>query len=443
MNIPPNNLEYDAYVRVALCYPSALPSNIALPAGERALVVVYAITDVRVSGPWPVHFQILTDFGDAAPQDPSFRVYRLDPRGAAYVPLAGASVGPTSAQFGLQPGYTVITVPEASPRAVGLCDSALTADLVFPSAVLAGVDNAFGLRSDGTGLQRITNALSPGYTDRVYVSRAGTQIAIVRAPLGGAAPEPIRIYVTVPSNPQVHLRQVATAQVGGTIGDVAFEPIASSLLVAGRFAGTSGAETGLYRVRLHASDAPELLHSDPGPTPPISVSPSPDGTRAALTTSRYFRDYVREGNYDVVLVPTDGADPGAEPLRLTAQLHEPPPPDDGAGADQAPGEPLARVNSVSYAPDGTVVYFGAESGDMRRVMWAAADGSGVGELEALRGGRWPAVSPDGASVICERGGALVRYDFGSGQVSYVGPPANGYGAALVSANATKISWRGR
>ncbi len=185
----------------------------------------------------------------------------------------------------------------------------------------------------------------------------------------------------------------------------------------------------MYRVFLTGGYAPQLAWQTPDGADPVSVACSPDASLVALTTRRYFPGAALAGDFDVELAPTDPSSQ-VEPVRLTAALHG------DAG-------PAASVRSLSYAPDGATVYFGAEVSGEFRVYAAATDGSGVAEIEALRGCRWPGVSEDGTTLVCERGGSLVSYALGAESAVLLGPPANGLGFSLVSPRCTKISWLGR
>jgi hypothetical protein len=435
LNVQPNSLEYDAMVRFALCRPSALPAQPPLPAGTKPLAVFYTMTDVRLSGAWPLDFQIESDFQDPSPDDPGFAVYQLDTGAGSYIRVADAVATPTAIRFGIVPGYFVVTVPEATPTSVGLVGSSPGAEIVFPSTVTADVDNALAMSAAGTDIDRLTNALSHGFVDRPYVSGDGRRLAIVRHCLDPSRGIADRLYTTTPSDPVMHLRKIADAQAGVPIGDVSFEPAGSSVLVAGALAGGVTQGSGVFRVPIAGGSPPELVYSDPGPTPPQSVACSTDG-RMAVATSRFFSNAAPSGCFDVLIAPTSGAPGTGQLVRLTQGLHTP-----AGGGD--PTAPLATVESLSFAPSGAAVYFGASVNGEYRVYRAAPDASALVELENLRGCRLPAIAPAGGSLVCVRNGQLALVSPIDGTPAFLGPPANGYGASLVSSRATKVSWLGQ
>ncbi len=425
LTVPQGSLEYDAVLRFALCKPSALPDDVPLPAGQRALLAVYSMVDVRVSGTWPLHLQLLCDFEDPDPYDPGFSVYRLDPDAGTYVAEAAAETTATSAAFGIRPGYYLVTVRSDAPYSADLVGSSPRTEIAFPSAVTASIDNAFGLLAEGTGLVRLTNALAPGYRDRPYVSRDGTRVALVRD--GGTGPS--RLFATTPSSPQGNLAQVAASQAGWPMGDVSFLPTSVDALVPGLLDLPGAVGPGVFLVHLVGGAAPEQVYRETlVGRAPGSVACSPDGSYSALTTARYFPASTAPGDYDVALIDLS-APSDQEPVRITAGLH--------TGA-----EPALTVESLCWAPDGWI-WFGATAEGESRIYRCATDGSGLGEIEALRGCRWPAVSPTGGQLVCEQAGSLLLYNVGDGSSQALGPPANGYGASLIAADTTKVSWLGR
>lgn len=431
LTVPAGSLEFDALVRMALAEPAGLPPNVALPDGRKVLAIVWIYTDVRVAGRWPLEFQILSDFQDPDPYDPDMQVHCLNAKTGALEPIQGATISRTYVSADVLPGYTVVTVPIATPQAIGLTGSQAVGHIAFPSTVMSQVDSAFGMRPTGTDLQRLTNSLAPGFRDRPYLSANGYRVAIVRESLSGAVPD--RIFGTTPSNPLEHLTQVATAEAGTKIGDLCFRPDGDSVVVAGHLSGGGTYGGGVFRVPLVGAAKPELIYRDPGPGLPQSVAISPDGAWLAVTTARFFPGAPGSANYDVIVLPTAGPlEPtDAEVIRLTAALH--------AGA----AEPAAEVEAVSISPDGGTVHFGAYVEGQWRVYAATIDGSAVWEMEALRGYRWPALSPDASQMIVGRNDRLYLYAIVTGQMEPLGPPANGYGAGLLSRGTTKISWRGR
>lgn len=417
VTIPGTSLEYDAVCYVALVKPRTLPLGAAVPAGERALVALYARTDVRVGDSWPVTLDLVSDFGDPAPFDPGFRVHRLNTDEARFVAFDGATATNTSVSFGLRPGYWLVTVRDSTPYATDLLGSSETAEVAFPSQVASEASNAFCLQADGTDLVRLTNSLATGYRDRPYVSRDGLRVVLVRD--GGGAPD--RLYATTPSNPQRRLVKVAEARDGWPIGDVSFLATSIEPLVAG-FLDLAGVDSpGVFYVPIAGVEPARQVYADPGAVAPRSVCASPDATRAAVTTSRWASAGA-SGNRDVAVI--DLSQPAdQEPLRLTAGL-------------------TAEVDSVTWSPDGWI-YFGGSAGGEHRIWRVQPDGSSLSEIEALLGARGPAASPDGGFVMLAREGSLLRYALGDGSLAAVGPPANGYGHALVSDEITKVSWLGR
>lgn len=424
LTIPRGSLEFDAMLHFALCRPTALPEDVAIPAGERALLAVYAMTDVRVDGTWPLRLQLITDFQDPTPFEPGFGAYRLDPDAKTYVPVADAEITATSVAFGMLPGYVLITVDATAPYATDLIGSTTRTEVAFPSLMATGVENAFGLLGDGTDLVRLTNALATGYRDRPYVSRDGTRVAIVRD--GGAGPA--RLFATTPSSPQGDLTRIAQAKTGWPMGDVSFSTTSVTALVPGLLDTPDAKDPGVFRVQLVGGDDPVQVYQEPVQRAPVSVACSPGGTHAAIATSRYFPYSGLAGCYDIAIIDL-AAGLEQEPVRLTASLH--------------PGaEPALTVGAVSWSPDGWIT-FGATVGEEARVYRVTADGSQLTEVEALRGCRYPASAADGTALLCEQSGSLIRYALADGASQLVGPPANGYGSALVADRATKVSWLGR
>jgi len=442
LNIPANSLGYDAIVRLALCRSTALPEDVPLPAGEKAFAVVYAYTDVRVGGDWPLDFHLISDFGDAQPSDPGLRVYRLNVSAGAYDQVTAASVTETSVTLGIEPGYTLVTVPEGTPRAIGLVGSVITPEILFPSTVVPGVDNAFCIRSDGTDLQRLTNSLAPGFADRPYLSRDARRIAIVRSNPDAPA-EVDRLFLTTPTDPIMHLQLIAEAPAGRRMGDVCFEPTAASMLVAGAVAGSGVIGDGVFRIYVTSASRPELVYDDPAEGPPHSVALSPDGLYMAVTTSRYYQGQLQDSNYDAILIPVAGPFDDASIVRLTYQFHHPGGSGSPIGGRPDNGIPAGTVDSVCYAPDGSAVYFGATVDGQHSLYRAAPDGSSVTRVEQLDEATAPAVSPQGDILIGQKDGQLVEYDMVNNRVRYLGPPANGFGFGLVSDRVSKISWAGR
>jgi hypothetical protein len=424
LTIPRGSLEFDAMLHFALCRPTALPDDVPIPAGERALLAVYAMTDVRVDGTWPLHLQLISDFQDATPFDPGFHAYKLDPDAKTYVPITGAVVTPTSVSLGMLPGYVLVTVAATAPYATDLLGSTTRTEVAFPSLMATGVENAFGLLGDGTDFVRLSNSLAAGHRDRPYVARDGTRVAIVRD--GGSGPA--RLFATTPSSPQGNLTLVAQSKPGWPMGDVSFSTTSVTALVPGLLDVTGAKDPGVFVVQLVGGDEPQQVYQEPVQAAPLSVACSPDGTHAAIATSRYFPYSALAGTYDVAIIDL-AAGLEQEPVRLTATLH--------------PGaEPSLTVGAVSWSPDGWIT-FGATVGGEPRIYRVAADGSQLVEIEALRGCRYPASSADGTALLCEQSGSLVRYALADGTTQLVGPPANGYGSALVADRTTKVSWLGR
>lgn len=431
LTVPAGSLEYDAIVEMSLAEPSAVPDGVALPDGRRALVVVWIYTDVRVAGRWPFEFQIFSDFEDPDPYDPDLQIHTLDPRTNTLQLVEDAVITRTYIGARVLPGYLVVTVPMATPQAIGLTGAQTVGHIVFPSTVMSGVDNAFGIRSTGTDLQRYTNSIAPAFRDRPYISANGYRLAIVRECLDGSVPD--RIYATTPSSPLEHLTRIATGEAGTTIGDLCFRPDGDSVVAAGLLVGSGSYGGGVFMLPVVGDTKPRLLYRDPGPGLPRSVAISPDGASLALTTARFFPSASAASNYDVIVVSYDGPVDRAEGdlTRVTAPLHA------------VSGAPGARVEAVSFSPDGSTVYFGAYVADQWRIYGAAIDGSSLWEVEGLRGYRWAAVSPDATQMVVGRNDRLYTYTAGTGQILPLGPPANGFGYGLLSRGTTKISWRGR
>jgi hypothetical protein len=458
VTVPPGSLEFDAFVHAALVKESALPDDVSIPENRKALAVFWFNTEVRVAGRWPVEFQIMSDFQDPDPYDPDFRIHRLNPETSGFEDVTDATITRTYVAFRALPGYFVVSVPLATPQAIGLAGSQAVGHIAFPSTVMDDVDSAFGIRATGTDFERFTNALAAGFRDRPYVSGNGNRLAIVRESLDGSVAD--RLYGTTPSNPLGHLTLAATAQQGTRLGDVCFHPSGDSVVVAGQLVGAGTFGGGVFLADLVGDDEPTLLYRDPGPGLPVSVAISPDGGRLAIATARFFPEEPAGVNFDVIVVPVGAPlDPSDEQVvRLTTDLHTPDPPGDDPPQDPAaqqdggdgdgeeesgPTEPLAVVEAVGFSHDGATVYFGAYREGAWRVYAAAADGSSLTELEVLRGYRWPAAGPDGTEIAVGRNDRMYLHRLGTDDIDPVGPPANGFGAGLVSRGTTKISWRGR
>jgi len=442
LNIPANSLGYDAAVRLALCRSTALPEDVPLPEDEKTFAVVYAYTDVQVRGRWPLDYHLISDFGDAGPADPGLRVYRLNVAAGTYDQVTTATVTETSVTLQIEPGYTLITVPQGTPRANGLVGSVVTPEILFPSTVTPGVDNAFCIRSDGTDLERLTNSLAPGFVDRPYLSRDARRIAIVRSN-PDARTEVDRLFLTTPTDPIMHLQKIAEAPAGERMGDVCFEPAAASMLVAGAVAGSGVIGDGVFRVYVTSANRPELVYDDPADGAPRSVAVSPDGSMMAVTTSRYYPAQLPGSNYDAILIPVAGPFDDASIVRLTYQFHHPGGTGSPIGGTPDNGIPAGSVESVCYAPDGSAVYFAATVDGQARVYRAAPDASSVTAVEQLDGATAPAISPQGDMLIGQKDGQIVEYDMVNDRVRWVGPPANGFGFGLVSDRVSKVSWAGR